>query len=161
MDTSAAKYFERMTEILIKKRALMNELLELTRDQSGLIQSDTLDALRRLIEEKQSRIDNIDRLDEEFGVYMERLKMTAGVKSLDELDVKAFPAAAALKIVTGEILGLIKEISGLEKQNSEKSKELLSNIGAEIQKLNRGKIINKAYAPGPINAPSYFLDKKK
>lgn len=161
MNTSAEKYFERMIEILRNKRNLLSEMLDLTQEQANVIKSDTLSVLQKLIEEKQARIDAIDKLDEEFSVYMGRLKTTTRVKSLEELDASSYPAAAQLKGITGEILELIKKISEIEKLNSNKSKELLSDLGGEIKKINQGKKVNKAYSPEPISTPSYFMDKKK
>jgi uncharacterized protein YdiU (UPF0061 family) len=161
MNTSAEKYFDRMIEILKNKQNLLREMFDLTQAQANVIKSETLSVLQKFIEEKQIRIDAIDKLDEEFSVYMERLKTTAKVKSLEELNASVYPAAAQLRGITGEILELIKKISDTEKINSSKSKELLNNLGGEIRKINQGKKVNKAYSPEPVNAPSYFVDKKK
>ncbi len=161
MNTSIEKYFDRMIENLKNKQKLLIEMSDLTQAQAGVIKSDTLPVLQKLIDEKQIRIDAIDKLDEEFSVYMGRLKSTAGVNSLEELDVSTYPAAAQLKGITTEILGLIKKISEIEKLNSSKSKELLNELGGEIKKINQGKKVNKAYSPGPVSLPSYFVDKKK
>jgi hypothetical protein len=158
---SADTYFERLNEILEKKKVLLQDMFSLTEAQTPAITSDSLDVLQRLIEEKQQKIDAIDKLDEEFGVYFERLKTTLKVKKLEDIDASVFPAAGRLKEVTAEILGLVGRISGIEKHNSENSKKLLDTIGSKIKQLNQGKKINNAYRATPQSTASYFLDKKK
>ncbi|NLB78680.1 MAG: flagellar protein FlgN [Clostridiaceae bacterium] len=161
MDTSAEKYFDRMVEILDKKRQLLEDMLALSKAQTPVITAETLDKLKGLIDEKQEKIEAINILDEEFSVYFERLKTTANVKKLDDIDAKAFPGAKALKERTGEILKLVEGISQIEKSNNDKSKKLHEELGSEIKKINQGKRINNAYNPSPSNPAAYFLDKKK
>lgn len=161
MDTSAEKYFSRMIEILGKKKLLLMDMLTLTEAQTTAIQAELLDELQKLIEEKQQRIEAIDKLDEEFGIYFERLKTTAKVKKLEELEVSAYPIAKQLKEGTLEIIVLVGKIQELEKVNSTKSKKLLEQIGLNINKINQGKKINNAYNPSPGDTSSYFVDKKK
>ncbi len=161
MNLSADKYFERMNEILGKKKALLQDMLSLTEAQTPAITSDSLDTLQKLISEKQQKIDAIDKLDGEFGVYFERLKTTLNIKKLEDMDASMFPVAGRLKEGTAEILELVGRISKIEKQNNGKSKELLNTIGSKIKKLNQGIKINNAYNPAPSGTSSFFLDKKK
>lgn len=150
-----------MIELLDKKYQLLMEMLLLTEAQTSAINLPSLDILQKLVEEKQQKIDAIDKLDEEFRVYFERLKMTTKVKKLENMDTSAFPGAKQLKDKTGEILALVSRISEVEKQNSAKSNELLTQLGSQIKKINQGKKINNAYNPAPTNTASFFLDKKK
>ncbi len=161
MDTSAEKYFDRMVEILDKKQLLLKDMLALTQAQTPVIKAEALDELERLINEKQQKIESIDKLDEEFSVYYERLKATANVKKLDDIDARAFPGAKALKERIGEILELVSNISQIEKSNNDKSKELHEQLGSQIKKINQGKRINNAYNPAPPNSTAFFVDKKK
>lgn len=150
-----------MNEILEKKKALLQDMLSLTEAQNDAIASESLDALQKLVSEKQHKIDAIDKLDEDFGVYFERLKDTLRVKKLGDIDVTAFPEARKLKDTTSEILGLVEGISKIEKQNSEKSRKLLDTISSKIKQVSQGKKINNAYNPAPQRTSSFFLDKKK
>jgi len=161
MNISADKYFDRMNEILEKKKALLRDMLSLTEAQTSAITADSLDALQGLVEKKQQKIDAINRLDEDFGVYFERLKTLLKIRKFEDIDLSAFPAARKLKEITSEILELIGCISKIEKQNNEKSKKLLDTIGSKIKQLNQGKKINNAYNPAPQSTSSFFLDKKK
>jgi hypothetical protein len=162
MANDSMNYFGKMTELLVTKRALLAEMLELTREQTPAIEEGSLDKLQKLIEEKQKRIDGIDRLDAEFTAHMEKLKATAGVKDLSELDAARFPGARELKHATAEIMSIVEEISSVEKINSAKSKELLEKLGAQVRRLNQAKKLSNAYnKPDAAGAPSFFMDKKK
>ena len=162
MATDSRDYFKNMTELLVKKKMLLAEMLELTRNQTPAIEEGSLDKLQKLIEEKQSRIDEIDRLDTEFKTCMEKLKSAAGVKELGELDASRFPGASELKQATAEVMSLVEKISSVEKINNAKSKELLEKLGSQIKRLNQAKKLSNAYnRPDAAGPSSFFVDKKK
>lgn len=161
MDVSLEKYVDRLIEIQGKKKVLLQGLLELTEAQTKAINEEDIDQLNKLIDQKQLRIDDISKLDEEFGVYFARLKMSQKVSSLDELDMTGVRGAKELKATTSNLVQLITSISIIEKQNSEKSNKLLIELGSEIKKINQNKKVNNVYSPIQVKTPSYFIDKKK
>ena len=162
MANDSMNYFGKMTELLVEKRSLLTEILKLTREQTSVIEEGSLDKLQKLIEEKQKRIDKIDKLDEKFTVYMEKLKAAAGVKDLGELEAARFPGAEGLKQATAEVMTLLGEISSVEKVNNAKSKELLEKLGSQIKRLNQAKKLSNAYnKPDAAGPSSFFVDKKK
>ena len=87
-------------------------------------------------------------MDEEFSVYFERLKVTAGVNKLEDIDAKAFPGSKRLKEKTGEILKLVESISQIEKAIT-KSKKLHEELSSEIKKINQGKGLTTPITPRP------------
>ncbi len=162
MDTGRDVKFDRMIELLSKKKQLLSDMLELTKAQTDVIAAGTLDKLKQLIDEKQLNINEIDKLDADFSVYFESLKAAYNINRLSELDVHADPGAKQLKQITSEVLGLVGEISGVEKVNSEKSRRLLDELGMQIKRVNQGKKINNAYSRQPADiSSSFFLDQKK
>lgn len=161
MDTSVGKYFDRMTEILKKKELLLKDMLYLTESQTNAIQSEDLDLLKKYIDKKQQKIDAINKLDNEFEIYFERLKAASSVKKLEDLDVSEFPGAKGLKEATAGILAMAGRISETEKINSQKSTELKKKLGEQISKVKQTKKINNAYNPVSPTVPSYYIDKKK
>lgn len=161
MNASPDKYIDRLVEILQKKQTLLQDLLALTEKQADSIHEEGIENLEGIIDRKQERIDAINKLDEEFHVYFQRMKSTLGIRSLEELDASRVPGARQLKVITEQIMALITRIGALEKQNSARAKELLDQLGGEIKKLNQGKRVNNVYTPGPMANPSYFIDKKK
>lgn len=166
MNMTQGKCIERLNELLFKKKVLLLDILALTRAQTEAIAEDSLDSLNNLINSKQLKIDEVNKLDEEFGAHYSRLKSTMGISSLDQLDNAKLESGASegakqLKDLTAGILNVIRSISEVEKENSQKSNKLLAQFGSEIKKINLGKKANNAYKSGSISAPSYFLDKKK
>ena len=166
MNITSEKYIERLNELLQKKKALLLDILTLTQAQTEAITEEGLDGLNKLIDDKQAIIDGINKLDEEFGTYYQRLKSTLGITRLDQLDAAKLEGGASdgakqLKSLTAEILDVVRDISEIEKVNSQKSNKLLGQFGNEIKKINQGKKANNAYKSGAASAPSYFIDKKK
>lgn len=162
MNTGGEIHFDRMIELLDRKKQLLGDMLELTKAQTDVIAAGALDKLKLLIDEKQQKINEIDKLDADFGVYFEGLKLAFSINKLSELDVYADPRAKQLKQLTSEVIYLVGKISSVEKENSEKSKKLLDELGSQIKKVNQGKKINNAYSKPPTDtASSFFLDKKK
>lgn len=166
MNMTPEKYINRLNELLLKKRVLLLDILELTQAQTGAITEDGLESLNNLISSKQVKIDGIDKLDDEFGTYYQRLKSTLGITHLDQLDTgkldgNASEGAKQLKGLTVEILDIIRRIKDIEEENNHKSNRLMEQFGSEIKKINQGKKANNAYNPGPFKTQSYFVDKKK
>jgi len=161
MDTSVGKYFDRMTEILKKKKLLLKDMLYLSELQTSAIQSEDLDTLRQLVDKKQRKIEAIDKLDDEFEIYYERLKATANVKRLDELNVSEFPGAKALKDATSEVLEMAGKIRETEQINNQKCAELKKKLGEQINKARKSRKINDAYNQTINDTQSYYFDKKK
>lgn len=161
MDISPEKYVQRLNEILGKKLIFLKDILSLTRDQETSIGEENIDGLEKLIDAKQEKIDAIDKLDEEFSVYFQRLKTVLKVDSLSELNASGIAGAKELKLTVSEVVEVISAIEVLEKKNNVSAKKLLDSIGGEVRKLNQGIKFNRAYIPAPMQTTSYFIDKKK
>jgi hypothetical protein len=161
MDTSPEKYVDRMREVTEKKYGLLEEMLDLTKEQAQSLTEDGLEKLGKLVDIKQAKIDHINKLDDEFNVYFHRLKSELKIRSLDELKDPAIGGVKELKESISNVMRLLGEISQLEKRNNEGAKALLSDISSEIRKINAGKKVNSAYNPTQIQTSSYFIDKKK
>lgn len=156
------EYVQRLTEASNKKNILVQDILSLTKRQTEVITEDSIPMLNSFIDEKQVKIDAINKLDEEFSVYFQRLKQTLKISSLDELKDHNIKGIKELQLTIGHIMSLIKEIGILEKQNSLKANQVLNHLGNEIKKINQGKKAATGYYPTQGGGtPSYFMDKKK
>lgn len=161
MDTSPGKYVERMREVTDKKYKLLEEMLDLTKEQSRSLTEDGVEKLGEIVDVKQAKIEDINKLDDEFNVYYHRLKSELKIRSLDELKSPDIVGVKELRESISNVMGLLGEITELEKRNNEGAKKLLSDIGSEIRKINAGKKVNSAYNPIQPQTASYFIDKKK
>lgn len=162
MNSGGNIQFDRMIELLKRKKQLLCDMFDLTKAQTDVITAGTLDKLQELIDDKQQKINEIDKLDTDFSMYFESLKIAFGINKLNELDAASHPQAKQLKQITSEVVGLVGEISRVEKVNSEKSKKLLDELGSQIKKVNQGRKINNAYnKTNSANPSSFFMDQKK
>lgn len=162
MDASPELCIQRVIEASNKKYSCLQELILLTRAQTEAISEEGMEGLEKLIGEKQVKIDEIDKVDRDFGVYVDLLKQTLGVSKLDEIKNPGLKGLKELKQITGQIMELLNEINALERQNNEKAKSLLDDLGAKIRQIREGKKLNNLYNTGAgIIPPAYFVDKKK
>lgn len=162
MDVSPEFCIEKAIEASNNKYKCLQDLILLTMAQTEAINEDGIDGLSKLTGEKQIKIDEINKIDEEFGIYFDLLKQKLGVNNLDEINTSELKGANELKQITGKIMELLTEINRLEKQNYEKAKNLLDELGAKIRQIREGKRLNNAYnSSAGLTPPAYFVDKKK
>lgn len=162
MSMTPEGYIERLLEISKKKYKLVEDILALTKEQKNSINIDGVDQLSKIIFDKQEKIDDINKLDENFNVYFLSLKKSLKIKSLEEIKGKDVIGAIELQECIKDIMKLIGEIRELEQQNNLKAKNLLDELGREIRKVKQGKKVTNAYNPGySLIPPSYYIDKKK
>ncbi len=161
MDNSPEKYVNRMLEATNNKYRLLDEILIMTKEQALHMNEEGIGALEKIMADKQLKIDEINKLDDQFNVYFQRMKIELKVKSLDEIQSLPVEGALELKESVKKVMGLLKEISEVEKKNNEGVKKLLSGISSEIKKLNVGKKVSVAYNPSNAQTSSYYIDKKK
>lgn len=155
-------YVRKMIELSAKKHSLLEDMLALTQAQSNTITEDGIENLHKLIAEKQAKIEDINKLDEEFGACFNKLKQELGIESLDEVKGADIPGIKDLQDVVGRIMELLKEISRIESENNENAKKLLDDLSSKIKMINQGKTANTAYGKlASMPPPSYFVDSKK
>ncbi len=155
------EYIKKMTELSEKKYALLKEMLVLTRSQTAAIAEENISNLERLIQNKQERINRIDKLDDEFRFCFMQLKKTLKVDKLDEVKEMKIAGAKELQDIVRQITEIIMEISEIEKKNNDAVRKLMAATAAEIKKINQGKTANNAYKRSQGMTPSYFIDKKR
>jgi len=154
-------YLSRLNEILIKKQALLREILDLTRQQKEALASDSLDELEILIAKKQTKMDAVDKLDEQFMVYLEGLKRRLGIKTLDELPAWRIPGATELKENTAAILDVLREIKALDDENTASVKSKMAVLKDKIKQSNDFRKVSAAYLQPGHNLASPYFDQKK
>lgn len=154
-------YMQGLIRILNEKTNLLEKILNLTNSQSLAIDDEDTGRLESLVAEKQDKIDEINKLDEEFDAYFTRLKSFLNIKRMDELKTNEIPGTAKLKHEVEEVVAIARKISEVETRNNEKAKALLNKLGEEIKSINQMKKANQAYASGPSKPQAHFIDKKK
>ncbi|HOM01290.1 MAG TPA: flagellar export chaperone FlgN [Acetivibrio sp.] len=155
-------YIQTLVQISEKKLNCLKNILSLTMTQNETINEEGMDGLQNLIDEKQAKIDEINRLDDEFNACFTAFKQKLGISSLDEAGRLGVKGAKELQDIVVKIVELLREISEAEKKNKEKADNLLNYLGAKIREIREGRRISSAYSSAAsVSPPSYFFDKKK
>lgn len=156
------RHVKRLTELSEKKLELLHEMFLLSKQQTEAINNEAIDSLQEIIDGRQSLIDRIDRMDEEFNVYYQRLKYENKINGLDELDkLASVEGIATLKKLVAEIMQKLEDISVVDAENKRRAEQLLQGFTVEMQKLSQGKRINSAYKPVATQDQSVYFDRKK
>lgn len=166
---NAQTYVGRLVEVSTKKYALLEQML-----QSYLLQEEDLKSVSTesgdaavntqelLVDKRQALIESIDKLDEEFHVYSERLKNTLGIQSLDELSRFNVDGRQALKDITLRITHMLEELMDRHNKTSQHLSEKVQRAGEKNILIGKTKQASQAYQPGPsMQSPSVYFDKKK
>lgn len=155
------KYILKLREVAEKKHEYLKDILCLTREQSRAVTDEDIEALGKLVTDKQAKIDAINKLDKEFDACFQQLKCELKVDSLDKMQGLGLKGIKELQESIERVMVTIAEICDIENQNTNGAKVLLNNLGEEIKKISRGKKAVSAYKPGPVRPPSFYIDKKK
>lgn len=162
---NAADYVDRMTSInrkKIERLKLLREAYE--REHERLLGSD-VDSLAPVMAEKQRLMDEMDKLDEQFRVYSERLKQQLGIDSLERLAGSGIPGLPELKGTTGEIISILQEIDGMHREDTRLVRGEMDRTTRLIGQVKQGRAqarqFGRAYFHRPIQTSSVYFDKKK
>lgn len=149
----------KMIELSIEKKKKLNEILNLTKEQTRLIVDDNLDEMEKLLQNKQKHMEDIDRLDIEFLKLYGELKKSEGIESISNIDLKKYSNLKDLKNQVKSINSVLDKISELDKKNTEKMKKNLKDVQKNIKNVRDGKKAYKGY--NADQNPSIMIDEKK
>ena len=76
------KHFEKLVEVSREKQIKLEELLFLTNAQSKAIEEEGIENIEKLLNDKQKKIEEINKNDEEFYVYYEKIKEMIRIKNI-------------------------------------------------------------------------------
>ena len=155
-------YLVRLIEVSNKKYKLLENMLQLYLQQEEELTANETDSQEMHIAKRQEIMDEVDKLDEQFHVYTERLKTTLGIQSLEDLSSFNIPGKAELKEIVSRITALLMTITDRHQKTESHMKSMLQSTGTQIKQVNKTKIMNRAYQPGStMPTPSVYFDKKK
>lgn len=154
---------ESLINLSEKKLTALEELLKVTMLQNNLINTDQLDSLLIVIEERQSVISRIDEIDVAFLHKYAVLKKELGTTSLQEVNLTEYPSLRVLRTHTDTIMGLLKDIDNLDKLNHESLKEDFETVKEELKKVKLEKQRSKityAYKSKYAGVQGVFVDNQ-
>jgi len=152
---------ERMIKLSAEKLKLLKKLKEFSEKQSEAFRQQRLDEVEGILNKKDEIIGIIGKLDDAFLKDSESMKKILGIESLTQLENTGIEGCSKLKDLIGRITALVEEIINIERLGYENAVMLQSEYKSEIKNINTAKKVANAYNKKPLNAPSYFIDKKK
>lgn len=157
----AQGYIQRLTEISKTKLTLLEELLSLSKSQNENARAGKFEELEALLPQKQERMDAIDKLDEQFVVYSQKVKSVLSLDSFEGLAEYDIPGTAELKELVSRIHQKLKDIKTADDESTALVKAELRETKGRIDHTNKFRRVTGAYYPVKNEAPSYYFDRKK
>jgi len=154
-------YLVKLNDILVKKQALLGEILDLTRRQKEALLRDDFNELEILIARKQAKMDAVDRLDRQFLEHAEGLKKELGIESLEELPSKKISGTVGLKENTAAVLDLLREIKAVDDENTACLKKKMDDTKEKIRQSAGFRKVSAAYFQPRRGLTDSSFDEKK
>lgn len=148
MNDSLGRLTNRLVEITEQKTQHLEKILLLTRKQSEVIDEGQFEELSIFLNEKQTNIDAINKLDTEFDAIF------------NAFADKPLNMAAALQPSILSVQKLADEISLIEQSNNEKAIRALDEVKAKLKDLRKGKNGYNAYKKSALSYDSRNVEKK-
>lgn len=155
-------YLQALATCLEQKGTVLERLRELTEQQEKILSEDNfdMDAFEALLEQKQTQIDTLQKLDAGFEQVYERVRETVAA------DPKAYqPAIEKLQTQIRDLMEIGVGLEALERRNKEKLDEQLAFSRNKVKNYNMNSQAAARYYKNMANRhqseESYFMDKKK
>ncbi len=145
------------------KKALMLKLLELTKRQQDIILADDdMVGLEEVIDSKQRLMIQIDELDVYFLDKYTAVKAGLGIDSLDALREEPVAGFKALKEEIEGIVSIMQAIKQLDDINTQRAKDNLDKVKAQLKVINVGKKATNSYSNSKYKqSQSILIDNKR
>lgn len=146
---------QELARLLNEQTQVCRMILERTKMQQTLVEERREDDLLSLLNDKQKMIDNHQKLTEKAAPFRKEWEESARNLAGPDAHAKVEAAWNALRDVLDEIVRLEDESRAFLEQQKEK-------VSLDIGKLQKGKIVNKAYGGGTFKPPptARYSDKE-
>lgn len=156
---------EELIDYLIKlsdgKLFLAKQLLILTEQQGKSLDSKEEDKLNEIIAQKQSIMDRIDVLDDEFVKKYTLLKEGSLPDTLESFVGNEKNSMKLLQDKISEIFSITEKVQKLDVVNLRRLKQNMEVLQGEFKKVSAGKKAIKGYGNKSIEGISIFVDKMR
>lgn len=148
-----------MIELSSEKKALLIQILKLTKTQSDLIENEKIDDLSIVLVQKEKLMQEIDILDKKFLSLYNSIKSDEGIDSLEKINIEKYANLKSLKEVVAEINSVLNDISIIDRNNTIKMKSQVDKIKSDLKQVKQAKRAYKGYNYEPVE--SMLIDEKK
>lgn len=143
---------QKLVEGLRKQRDKYAEVAAIAERQRALLESNDLDALLKLIEEKRARMEEIDAIKRETAGLPDRWPEFRTTLPADVVrDVEA---------VVGETRSLLEKILKIEEEDRKRFERGRDERSGELRQLQQQKKLRDAYGQKEGENTRFFDDKK-
>lgn len=122
-----------MIELSSEKKALLIQILKLTKTQSDLIENEKIDDLSIVLVQKENLMQEIDILDKKFLSLYNAIKSDEGIDSLEKINIEKYANLKSLKEVVAEINSVLNDISIIDRNNTIKMKSQVDKIKSGLK----------------------------
>ena len=135
-----------MLAIANEKCLQMQELLELTKEQTELFAEGNVEMLERYLVYKQNIIDRVNALDERYKELHVQLLQDNNVRSIEDLSNDS--GVQEILQSDSKTKRIIREVVKIDKGNTETGKQLLNTMGEALKHANQAPAASRAYQGG-------------
>lgn len=132
-----------MLTIADEKLLKMTELLELTKDQTELLEEENVEILERFIGYRQSIMERIDTLDARFKELRMRFLTAADVRNLEEIE--ANHTVRTILELGAKTKDVLKAMIEIDNHNINMGKQLLEKLGSKLKYAGKASLARKEY----------------
>ncbi|ADL11808.1 flagellar export chaperone FlgN [Acetohalobium arabaticum] len=141
------------------------EMLKLTNQQQQVIEDDEWQSLNQLVSRKRELMKKVDELEKQILSYQEKisaeLNLQIGDTFYPELCNKDLPGTKKLKQVLINVYRLMQQIGELDKVNQARMEEKKKQKQQELNDVNQGLSVNRAYSGKSDSSEGKFIDQNK
>lgn len=149
-----------MVELISSKEKVIEEILQLSSEQSGMLAPGRAEELLSLVERKQACIDVINKNDFQVLQLENRFLSMAGLSSWEEGKESFFCEWENIKNLRNKNVSLLQETRRIDEQNRSKIDEVYLKLKSDMESLRINKGSVKAYQRHSTQNQGYFIDEK-
>lgn len=150
---------DRLISISNEKKSYLDQMFQLSKKQEAIIKNDDLSELDSILNDRDSLMKKIDRLDLEFLEIYKDILASEKVENIYDIDVDKFTNIKDLKKVVGTIRDILKEIDILDKNNMSNINKAFEEVQSNLKQIKTGQKLYKGYNMEVDN--SILIDSKK
>lgn len=151
----------RAVGLMMRKRALVEEICLLTSSQSQLLAPEKAEELLAVVEKKQYLINEVNSIDAEVLRLEEEMKDVVEPPPCGEIAETFRQKLAEIEEIRQEILSVLRKIAVIDEQNRRKANEEYRRLKDAVKSLRAGRSSLKAYQKLAFQPSGCFIDKKK
>lgn len=146
---------KRLISFIEHKLSLLNEVLEISKNQAEVIANENIDRLNDLIASKQLRMNKIDKVDRQMHKIFIRIRSNYGIQKIEELKIDT------IQLFFNKINEILLEIYEIDKKNSELAHGKYEEIKGKLKNAKKEKKVASKYYTVAAQTGGYFIDNKK